>query len=122
VLLFGVTTESYTLFHTAEDAAGVPYLYLPQPCRVRMDDGLGHQKDLLFRRHYMRFTRRFEEIGPWLEALGLLKRMNLGLSSLTYIPSSAAVHEAVLKEVRRNPLFLLKPESASQFGKTGRSS
>ena len=30
VLMFGATMDSYTLFHTAEDAAKVPYLYKPE--------------------------------------------------------------------------------------------
>ena len=38
VLMFGVTLNSYTLFHTAEDEAEVPYCYEEEPYSLRVRD------------------------------------------------------------------------------------
>src|SRR5712691_8019206 len=38
VLMFGATMDTYTLFHTAEDEAQVPYLYEPQPYVLKTKD------------------------------------------------------------------------------------
>lgn len=107
VLMFGATLDSYTLFHTAEDAAQVPYLYLPKQLVLRSKDKSGEVQDIPTWRQDMSVTRRFGELDHWLEKQGLLVRRKLGLGDLLYIPRADALHERIVKELRRDPLFLV---------------
>lgn len=111
VLMFGVTLDAYTLFHSAEDAAAVPYLYEPVPVRLRYLDRDRHERSLEMRRHDMGVARRFARQDRWLEARGLLSRRTLGRGELLLIPHARASHEAVVAELCRNPGFLADRES-----------
>jgi hypothetical protein len=104
--MFGATLNTYTFFHTAEDAAGVPYLYEPSTCELRFVDGNG-QGLLTSRRQDMTVARRFVEMADWLEERSLLVRRRFGLGELLFIPHSVDVHEAVVAELRRDPLLLV---------------
>ncbi len=118
VLMFGATLDSYTLFHTAEDAAQVPYLYLPQQLILRSRDRDGDIKEIRTWRHDMGVTRRFGELENWLAEERLLIRRKLGLGQLLYIPRAVALHERITEELRRDPLLLVS-ESA-RAGVSGR--
>ena len=107
VLMFGATMDSYTLFHTAEDAAAVPYLYIPEQVTLRTKGGDGTIRSIQTWRQDMKVARRFEATAGWLEEQGLLIRRKLGLSELLFIPSARALHEAMIKKLRRDPLFLV---------------
>ena len=69
------------------------------------------RRDILFLRHNMLFQRRFKEAGEWLEQRGFLRRVMLGRADLLFIPSARQCHEAVVTELRRDPLFLLRHRS-----------
>jgi aminoglycoside 3-N-acetyltransferase len=107
VLMFGATMDSYTLYHTAEDAAGVPYLYIPEQVTLRTKGVDGSVRSLQMWRQDMRVPRRFEETADWLVDQKLLIRRKLGLSELLFIPSARALHETMVKTLRRDPLFLV---------------
>jgi aminoglycoside 3-N-acetyltransferase len=107
VLMFGATLDSYTLFHTAEDAAKVPYLYLPKQLVLRSKDRKGEVKEIPTWRQDMGVTRRFGEMDVWLEEQKLLMRRKLGMGELLYIPHAAAVHERIVKELKSDPLLLV---------------
>jgi aminoglycoside 3-N-acetyltransferase len=109
VLMFGVTLDAYTLFHTAENTAAVSYLYEPQICQLKLRDATGKTRDFPMRRQDMKVPRRFREMDQWLEERGLLTRKLLGNSELLFLPRAAAVHEAVTKALRDDPLFLVAP-------------
>jgi aminoglycoside 3-N-acetyltransferase len=108
VLMFGATLNAYTLFHTAEDAAEVPYLYVsaPQQVRYRRDDGT--VETMSMRRQDMSVIRRFADVDRWLEARGLLRRRTLGRGVLLFVPDSGAAHAAIVDELRRHPWFLTR--------------
>ena len=105
VLMFGATLDSYTFFHTAEDAANVPYLYYSKPyvLKVRALTGV---EDVPMRRQDMTVKRRFRDVDVWLERQGLLQRRTLGRGELLYIPSAAAAHRALIEILKTEPLFL----------------
>jgi len=111
VLMFGVSLNAYTLFHTAEDAANVPYLYEPEVYHLQVRGLDGGTRDFPMHRQDMRVTRRFDEMGPWLEDLGLLKRQRCGRGELLWLPHAAAVHDAVTEALRNDPWFLVAPEA-----------
>src|SRR5687767_5514047 len=107
VLMFGATMDSYTLYHTAEDAADVPYLYMPEQVTLRSKGHDGIVRAIRMWRQDMGVPRRFAATVDWLADDGLLIRRKLGLGELLYIPSAPALHEAVVKKMRQDPLFLV---------------
>jgi aminoglycoside N3'-acetyltransferase len=107
VLMFGATMDSYTLFHTAEDAAEVPYLYAPEQVTLRTKSKDGVVRSIQMWRQDMGVARRFEETVDWLSEKGLLVRRKLGLSELLFIPDARALHETMVETLRRDPLFLV---------------
>lgn len=107
VLMFGATMDSYTLFHTAEDAAAVPYLYVPEQVTLRTKASDGSITSIQTWRQDMKVARRFEATSEWLAEQGLLIRRKLGLSELLFIPSARALHETIVRTLQRDPLFLV---------------
>lgn len=107
VLMFGATLDSYTLFHTAEDAAGVPYLYYPEQVTLRTKSKDGSVRSLEMWRQNMGVARRFAATIDWLAEQGLVVRRRLGLSELLFVPSARALHEKMVETMRRDPLFLV---------------
>ena len=112
VLMFGVSLNTYTLFHTAEDAAGMAYLYEPSPCVLKVREPGGCVRDFPMRRQDMKVVRRFAAMDRWLEARGLLHRRRCGRGEILWLPHVAAVHEAVTSALRADPRLLL--EAAAQ--------
>ena len=107
VLMFGVSLDAYTLFHTAEHVAGVPYLYGPAQVTLRTRTEDGTIRSVHMWRQDMSVARRFAATAHWLLEEGLLVRRKLGLGELLFIPSARALHERVVAEMRRDPLFLV---------------
>jgi aminoglycoside 3-N-acetyltransferase len=107
VLMFGATMNTYTLFHTAEDAAHCPYLYEPSRYDLRALDHRGVEHRVLMRKQDMEVTRRFEAMEGVLAAEGLLRVRRLGLGKLLYVPSAAAVHAFLLAKMMRDPYYLV---------------
>jgi aminoglycoside 3-N-acetyltransferase len=114
VLMFGATLDAYTLFHTAEDEAQVPYLYYPQQVTLRTQGADGVVRSVQMWRQEMSVTRRFAAMSDWLAERRLLVRRRLGLGELLFLPSAGAVHETLLKELRRDPLFLVEERARSE--------
>ena len=106
-LMFGVSMNAYTFFHTAEDAAALPFLYEQRPYSLRYRDNAGGIHILNMWRHNMQIARRFAETRDWLEARGLLVSKRLGLGELLYLPHAAEVHAALLEKLKRDPFFLV---------------
>lgn len=108
VLMFGVWMAAYTLFHTAEDAAEVPYLYERTPYRLKIREPGGGVREVLTYRQDMSVPRRFYRMDRILEREGLIRRCPLGRGELLYVPSSLAVHRFLLEQLRQDPSFLLE--------------
>lgn len=107
VLMFGATLDAYTLFHTAEDTAEVPYLYAPEQVTLRTRGKDGVVRSIPMWRQDMSVVRRFAATVGRLSEQGLLVRRKLGLGELLFIPSAQAVHETMVKTLRHDPLFLV---------------
>jgi aminoglycoside 3-N-acetyltransferase len=107
VLMFGATMNTYTLYHTAEAAAKVPYLYEPNQYTLQIKDANGAVKPFLMWRQDFHVARSFAERAAWLEQRGLLKRQKLRRGELLLIPHSLDVHRGVVEELAHNPNFLL---------------
>jgi aminoglycoside 3-N-acetyltransferase len=106
VLMFGATLDAYTLFHTAEDAARVAYLYEPQQVPLSYRDSRGQVQPMLMWRHDMSIRRAFQQKDADLESLGLLVRVTLGRGELLLIPHARAAHAAVVRALAEDPMFL----------------
>jgi aminoglycoside N3'-acetyltransferase len=112
-LLFGVTFHSYTLFHTAEDAAGSEFAYEPATVdRLRVVDEQGEQHECLSRRQ-SRAPRRFKEAGDRLESYGLACRITLGRGNLLFVPDCSRVHDFLVERLKRIPDFLYESCTSS---------
>jgi len=112
VLMFGVSFDSYTFYHTAEDASGSAFAYVPQLLdRLRVVDEHGQRRTCLSRRQ-TRDPRRFGAAGDLLERAGLARRIELGRGFLRYVPDSAKAHDFLLERLRRTPDFLYQTCSA----------
>jgi aminoglycoside 3-N-acetyltransferase len=122
VLMFGVTLNCYTLFHTAEDAAGVPYLYEAEPYVLKMNEPTGAIRTILMKRQDMRTQRRFDEMDAWFEDQGLLERRRLGRGELLWIPHSRTAHAALVAELRKDPFFLVGRRALARFPSEDRPS
>jgi aminoglycoside 3-N-acetyltransferase len=107
VLMFGATLDSYTLFHSAEDTAQVPYLYAPEQVTLRTRRKDGVIQSIKMWRQDMTVTRRFAATVDWLSEQGVVVRRKLGLGELLFIPDARALHETMVKTLRRDPLFLV---------------
>ena len=112
--MFGATLDAYTLFHTAEDAAAVPYLYMSERLTLRSRDRQGQVKDIPTWRQDMGVTRRFGEMESWLEDQKLLETRRLGTGKLLYIPRSKQLHERMIKELRQDPFLLVHDSIRNQ--------
>lgn len=109
VLMFGVTMDSYTLFHTAEDAAQVPYLYESRLYQLEVVDHAEQIRQITMRRQDMSIIRCFAQMDAWLEERRLLIRRSLGLGQLLFIPDARAAHQQLVQALRAHPLLLVAP-------------
>lgn len=120
VLMFGATLNTYTLFHTAEDAAGVPYLYERTQYQLEAVDYAGQIRPITMRRHDMGIARSFAQMDHWLEKRGLLLRRSLGLGQLLFIPHAGVANRHLVDALHIDPLLLVAPEArasvAEHFG------
>lgn len=120
VLMFGARFQAYTFFHTAEDAAEVPYLYEPSPYNLLARNDDGSILSVRMKRQDMSVARRFVAMDSWLETRGLLVRKTLGCGELLFIPDSSLVHDEIVAELRKDPLFLVaqsaRPAIALKYG------
>ncbi len=107
VLMFGASMNTYTLFHTAEDTARCPYLYLPAPITLRYRASNGSVVSMPMYRQDMAIARRFTAMRSVLGGQGLLRSAKLGTGDLLFIPNSARVHEFVVSELRKDPCYLM---------------
>ncbi len=117
VLMFGATMASYTLFHAAEDAAEVPYLYEPRPYNLAIRQQDGTIRSVMMRRQDSSVPRRFEAMDRWLEAHRLLMRVRLGYGELLFIPHAAEAHERLVTELRRDQLFLVAKQARQKVAR-----
>jgi len=117
VLLFGVAMDSYTLFHTAEDAAACPYLYEKKPYQLKALSYDGTLHHVIMRKQDGTVSRRFKDMDRVFENNGLLRRARLGLGELLFIPSSRRAHEFLQEKLRKDPYFLVAGDYPRPRGK-----
>ena len=106
VLMFGARLDAYTLFHTAEDEARVPYLYESRQVALAYRDLHNVEHTMTMWRQDMGVARSFHEKATWLERLGLLHRVTLGTGELMMVPHARRAHDAIVAALRREPSFL----------------
>jgi aminoglycoside 3-N-acetyltransferase len=115
VLMFGASMNTYTLFHTAEDAAQAPYLYEPSIYTLRYRKENGNIGEMRMRRQDMSVSRCFSSMDEWLEARGFLYRLKLGLGSLLFIPHARLAHEALVAAMNHDSFLLVAPSARNDF-------
>jgi aminoglycoside 3-N-acetyltransferase len=105
-LMFGVSFHSYTFFHTAEFESGSEFAYEHGTTDwLRVVDENGLRRDCRSLRQN-RAPVRFREAGNLLERLGLVRRVQLALGALLFVPDVSKVHDFLLERLRSTPDFL----------------
>jgi aminoglycoside 3-N-acetyltransferase len=120
ILMFGVTLECYTLFHTAEDAAKVPYLYEAKPYDLKMNDPAGRVRTIRMQRQNMQVQRRFAELDSWFEKRGFLERRRLGRGQLLWIAHSRAAHATLVAQLVTDPFILASTQARENLSSEAR--
>jgi aminoglycoside 3-N-acetyltransferase len=121
VLMFGVSLNTYTLFHTAEDEAACPYLYFPRKVHLRARGYDGVIRDVVMWRQNMSVVRKFAAIRSDLERVGLVRSTRLGCGTLLWLPSALRVHEFVVDRCRVDPFYLVARSARKWLEKDCRS-
>lgn len=111
VLMFGARMHTYTLYHTAEDAANLPFLYEPRRYVLRFREAAGAVRTLTMRRQDVSIARRYEALNLQLESEGLLVRRPLVWGELILIPDAARLHCKIVDDMRQDPLLLVHESS-----------
>jgi aminoglycoside 3-N-acetyltransferase len=105
-LMFGVSFQTYTFFHTAEfEAESEHAAQLGVTDRLRVIDEAGEIRETQSRRQNWA-PMRFKEAGDLLERKGLVRRIRLGRSHLLYVPDVTRAHDFIVERLRRYPDFL----------------
>jgi aminoglycoside 3-N-acetyltransferase len=102
VLLIGCDLNSLTLVHAAEEAANVPYVYLPEKVTCRVVDARGREQSGAFLLHSWETPRDFERIRPLLEADDAIVDEPWGM-----VIHGRMCYEAVRSKLREEPEFLV---------------
>lgn len=106
VLMFGVSLHSYTLYHTAEDAADSPFAYEANTIdqlRVIDEDG---KVQICPSKRQSRAPRRFAETGEKLVCLGMVRKVPLGRNHLYFVPNCKLIHEYLVEKLLVYPDYL----------------
>jgi aminoglycoside 3-N-acetyltransferase len=107
ILFLGCGLEANTFMHAVEEAAGPPYLFDPPlACRLVRADGTEQTKTYI--PHNFRGVRqRYDRAERILSAPGLLRGRVAGADSI--LIEAAALWEAALAALSRDPLFFVEP-------------
>jgi aminoglycoside 3-N-acetyltransferase len=106
VVLFGVDLECVTLFHTAEELAGVPYHLQPELVDAEIIDYSGRRHILRTRIHKWGDARNFSVMEEKFVRAGVI-RYGRVLESRVRIIQAMPLIELTLAELHRNPQYLL---------------
>ncbi|MFD1175848.1 aminoglycoside N(3)-acetyltransferase [Paenibacillus puldeungensis] len=107
ILLLGVTLDSNTTFHTAEEIAGVSYHLQAKPVECKMIDYKGRT---LFRKtmlHDWGTPRRFMAAADIFLEQGIMKKGSVGEAECFLIDSGAMLDYTV-ERLRKEPNWLVK--------------
>jgi aminoglycoside 3-N-acetyltransferase len=107
VLLLGVTLESCTLLHSAEEFANLPYHMQPDSVDAQVTDEQGKTKIVRLGIHRYGSPRDFEKLEPLLLENDAMKITTIGQSPVRLI-DAARLLEIVMACLSKDPEFLLK--------------
>jgi len=107
VVFLGVTLDSNTSFHAAEELAGVPYHLQAKATWCHIVDETGRELIRECVLHYWGYSRRFGEMEDALWEKGLLKRGVIGAAK-TLVAESGPMLEFTLNRLQLDPWCLVK--------------
>lgn len=109
IIFFGVTLDSNTTFHAAEELAGVPYHLQPEPTRCHIVDETGRELERECLLHDWGYPRRFGETEAILTEKGMLKRGRIGEAE-TLVVESGPMLDFTVNLLQVDTWHLVKPE------------
>ncbi len=95
IVFLGVTLDSNTTFHSAEELAGVPYHLQPAPTRCHIVDQHGRELERECVLHSWGYTRRFGEMEDVLFKEGVLRRGWVGAAKTLVVEGGPMLDFAV---------------------------
>lgn len=107
IVLFGVTLDSNTTFHSAEELAGVVYHLQPVPTQCSIVDELGRLLERECVLHQWGGSRRFGEMEEALFEKGILRCGLVGRAK-TLVVESGPMLDFTIDQLRRDPWCLVK--------------
>lgn len=110
IIFFGVTLDSNTTFHSAEELAGVPYHLQSEPTRCHIVDENGRELERECMLHYWGYERRFGDMEEALLAKGILRRGWIGAAQ-TLVVESRPMLDFTVQLLRKQPWLLVKQPS-----------
>jgi aminoglycoside 3-N-acetyltransferase len=108
ILMLGCGLEPNTSMHAIEELVVPPYLYA-DPITYRLTPADGNVQEKVYTPHDFRgWRQRYDRVDQVLTAPGL--RLGQVLQSQAYLIEAAALWEAALAALRRDPLYFVEPE------------
>jgi len=116
ILFLGVTLESNTTFHAAEELAGVRYHLQPEPvrCRITTPEGERAVKCMI---HAYGTPRAFADLEGELEREGILVRGRIGRATIRLVKAGEMLNYTV-RLLRGDELALVKRRSVDLWSLT----
>ena len=107
ILLIGVTQQSNTSFHHAEEIAGAPYVNQSEPINVDIIDEVGSRQIMLATAiHSWMYSRDYDVFEPDLVAMGICKLSQLGDAELRVV-DAMRLRKYLVNKLLRDPLATL---------------
>lgn len=112
VLFIGVDLSRNTLFHTMETIAGLDYALATDSVGFEIEYAAGNIEHRRFRLHQQEIQRRFAEIESTLVERKVATIARAGKARVIHFRAGSFA-EVVLKELKKNPRFLLAQVGAT---------
>jgi aminoglycoside 3-N-acetyltransferase len=110
ILFLGVTLDANTMFHTAEELAGVPYHLQAEPTRCHIVDEGGRVLERACLLHNWAYPRRFGEMETILAEKGMLKSGRIA-AARTLVIESAPMLDFTVNLLQADSWHLVKAEA-----------
>ncbi len=110
IIFFGVTLDSNTSFHSAEELAGVPYHLQPEPTRCCIVNEVGQLLERECVLHLWGVSRRFGEMEEVLFEKRILRRGLFGQAK-TLVVESGPMLDFTVDLLKNDPWYFVKLEN-----------
>ena len=116
IVLVGVKFNICTLLHVVEELAEIPYRHWVDLTGTVIERGVATKKTYPFFMRYPGVSNDFTACGRELEKQGMVAQVTVGGSTIRAV-RARNLYEYALGQVRRDPMFLISPETRPEASK-----